>query len=84
MQGRRIETQANPVAGDYYKHRDGRWHGVCPNGLHCNLSNHIVTVNPDGTITVAPSILCSLTGTFDSDKAKCWHGYLRNGVWEEC
>ena len=46
-----------------------------PNGAIADLSNHEVTANDDGTITVSPSILVTGIGK--------WHGYLINGVWSE-
>jgi|GEM_PF-6498146 hypothetical protein len=33
--------------------------------------------NPDNTITVSPSIRMS------DENGECWHGFLRNNVWEE-
>lgn len=55
------------------------WFCTTPNGLFGNISNHEVKINPNGTITVAPSILVS--GGADG---KSYHGYLINGVWREC
>lgn len=84
MKGREIihyPTDKLPVAGDYWKDSFGKYHGVTPNGLFTNLSNHHVVENTDGTITVSPSILVKLpTG----DKEIVWHGYLENSIWREC
>ncbi len=65
--------------GEYGKNpRNGYWYARPP-GCHTgNLVNHEVIENPDGTITVKPSILIS-----DGEK-ELWHGYLKNGYWREC
>lgn len=52
------------------------FHGMCPNGLLCNLSSHNVIEHSDRTITVSPSILCS-NGT------ETWHGFLEKGIWKQ-
>jgi hypothetical protein len=50
------------------------WYVKSPSGNICTLrDNHQVTEHPDGTITVAPSIVFP-----HSDR---WHGFLRRGVW---
>lgn len=36
-----------------------------------------ITENPDGTITVSPSIWLQAPGNPDAE----WHGYLEKGVW---
>ncbi len=70
--------------GDYWKDDDG-WHGYTPNGLLMWIKNHHVEEHTDGTISVVPgpwgsnSILVS-----NGSGNKSWHGYIRNGVWEEC
>lgn len=91
MQGRRIEHKDNERCepGDYYKDPIGEWRGQTPNGLDVWLRNHHVEENEDGTITVVAgpwgsnSILAT-RGTRDNPHYKEWHGYIRNGNWEEC
>lgn len=63
--------------GEYTKWH-GAWYAHCPGPLDlvANLSSHQVAENPDGSITVEPSILCG-------DGKVSWHGYLRAGVWSE-
>jgi hypothetical protein len=60
------------------------WHTIPPCGhigfLHSE--NHHVTEHDDGTITVDPSIWCHSGG--ESHNERCWHGFLRKGVWREC
>lgn len=56
---------------------EGKWYACTPNGLLANLGNHSVSENPDGTISVTPSILVR-----GHDKE--WHGYLTDGEWREC
>jgi len=85
MQGRRVECTENGLPkdeqpGDYW-FWEGIWWAEAPNGFIANLSNHTVTENPDGTITVQPSIL--VWRTIDGQRQD-WHGYLENGIWREC
>lgn len=56
---------------------DGKrtWMVRTPNGHLGNLGNHDVTENPDGTITVSPSILVS------NHTGELYHGFLRAGEW---
>ena len=83
MQGirRDYDDDSIPNAGEYGK-QHGQWYGVppAPADLHANLSNHQVVEHEDGTITVSPSILVSLTYP---DQHWEWHGYLERGVWRE-
>jgi hypothetical protein len=65
--------------GDYWQAGDG-WAGKVPNGMRCGLRHHVVTEYPDGTITVAPSILLTCPGAPEWD----WHGFLERGVWRTC
>lgn len=65
------------LAPGEYTQWNGEWYGCTPNGLLAGLRQHHITEHADGTITVAPSILCS-QGTAS------WHGYLKAGIWEEC
>jgi hypothetical protein len=92
MQGKRIENPDNGLAdpGEYWKDVDGTWYGITPNGLYGWFRNHHVEEHEDGTISVLPggggssnSILCS-NGTTKPRYKKQWHGYIRDGVWEEC
>lgn len=54
------------------------WYAVPPGtDLVANLSSHQITEHGDGTISVSPSILVG-------DGRASWHGFLRNGVFEEC
>jgi hypothetical protein len=83
MQGRRVDDSAKlheMKPGDYSRQLNGDgsyfWYGVCPNGLLCNLTAHNIVEHDDKTITVDPSILCSLNELQ-------WHGYLKRGVWEQ-
>jgi hypothetical protein len=41
---------------------------------------HTVTVSEDGLVTVDPSIWCQAGG--ENHDEPCWHGFLKNGVWE--
>lgn len=66
-----------PKDGQYGKDVNGQWFGCAPGRFYCNLSNHEVSENSDGSITVAPSIL--ITAHHGQ-----WHGYLKNGDWQEC
>jgi len=54
------------------------WCACTPNDLLANLANHTVTEHEDGTITVAPSILCT-----DGAGGHRWHGFIEKGVWRE-
>jgi hypothetical protein len=86
MIGKRRDLSEEVLAlepGEYGKSSiDGKWYCRAPQsgdfyaGMG-NLSGHTVIENDDGTITVSPSIL--ITGHHD----KQWHGYLKNGIWEE-
>lgn len=82
--GRRVEVDATgcidgklPNPGDYFLFR-GSWYGMTPNGHLAGLGLHVVAENPDGTITVSPSILVSW------GDAPLWHGHLINGEWRSC
>lgn len=84
-QGRRrtnddsIQRYSTLEPGDYWPDSANvAFHGICPNGFHCNLSAHCVVEHDDGTITVSPSILTK------DGQGNEWHGYLKAGVWEEC
>ena len=56
------------------------WYIYLPKCGAGSLRNHTVAENPDGTITVSPSIL--IRG-HDKGVPMQRHGYLRNGIWEE-
>lgn len=63
--------------GEYGKDKDGIWFARPPSKAHIgSLFAHEVKEHPDGTITVSPSILIQ-----QGDIS--WHGYLKNGIWEE-
>lgn len=69
--------------GDYGKClTDGEWYfrppmsGEFYSGIG-GLKLHTIVEHEDGTITVSPSILTT------GHHGKQWHGYLRNGIWEE-
>lgn len=81
MTGRRLPDESDWSSdmqpGTYWK-RKGRWFALTPNELLADLSKHSVTEEPDGTITVSPSILVN------RDMPVSWHGYLERGVWRSC
>lgn len=81
MKGRKIEYSFKDILpGDYWQDSSGNYHGMTPNGLFANLSNHKIIENLDG-ITVSPSILVKQpTAAGDI----IWHGFLENGIWKEC
>ena len=63
--------------GDYGKETNGVWMARPPGKVHMGcLVNHTVVEHADGTITVSPSILIT-----QGDVQ--WHGYLKQGIWEE-
>lgn len=67
------------LPGEYGKwNKDGHWYAVPPGtDLTANLSAHSIIEHENGAITVSPSILVG-------DGQASWHGYLRNGIFEEC
>jgi hypothetical protein len=79
--GRRIYADVNGdlrlAEGDYgYSPKGGCWQ-VRPPGCHAgSIPWHDIIEHEDGTITVSPSILLE-------DVETIWHGYLKNGNWEE-
>jgi hypothetical protein len=44
---------------------------------------HTFTENPDGTLTIAPSISNLSRGDVGGASDDGWHGYLENGVWRQ-
>jgi hypothetical protein len=64
--------------GEYVRWSN-HWYGRCPNGELCNLTNHNIIENRDGTLTVSPSIL--VNGHLSIKDPKYWHGYLTNNEW---
>lgn len=87
MQGRRIySTPEKPYIvstmepGDYGIDIDGYYICYPPKdgAGPINISTWNVTVNSDGTITVSPSI-----NVMNPDGSSLWHGFLKNGIWEE-
>ena len=94
MKGRRVDwTPSDTIdypfpklkPGEYGKSRDGIWYCCTPSGtegLFGDLRLHTITEHEDGTITVTPSILVTV-----SDKGvitRRYHGFLTNGEWREC
>jgi hypothetical protein len=78
MKGQRRYAELPPMEpGEYGQDWRGKWHGVTPNGLACNLGNHTIVEHDDRTITVKPSIIVT-------DGRSSWHGHLTKGVWGEC
>jgi hypothetical protein len=82
MQGKRHDLTENDFIlemGEYGKDSEGKWFMRVPaKGFGMgSLGLHEITEHSDGTITVSPSILCTGHG------GRQWHGYLRNGIWEE-
>lgn len=61
---------------------DHGWYAETPNGHGGNLNGHDLTVHPDGTLTVAPSI--QVTWMVKGQEVELWHGYLEKGVWRDC
>lgn len=74
------------TAGEYGKEQDGSWYCHVPNhnffGGVGSLRLHAVVENPDGTITVSPSILVKYWDE-QTKSYRQWHGYLKNGIFED-
>jgi hypothetical protein len=70
-----------PVPGAYwFESKAGTWSAMPPGAPeHCrgSLSDHTVIEHEDGTISVSPSILASMSPLFS------WHGFLERGNWRE-
>jgi hypothetical protein len=89
LQGTRVNSRAEATGKDGYipgcywpVGDEGRrqWWIIDPTGHIGRLgTGHSITEFEDGTITVSPSILSTV-----ADHGHDWHGYLREGVWEEC
>lgn len=74
---------ADFVPGTYGKLGD-LWLCRPPRGALGHLANHTVTEHPDGTITVAPSILVNpRPDASEPGAAESWHGFLEAGIWRE-
>jgi len=74
--GRRVDmggVASDRKPGDYWKIVNG-FHGITPNGIHCNLPGTITEFH-DRTITVESPLSVVQDG-------KTWRGYLRFGIWE--
>jgi len=96
MQGKRVELvpqeggfqSLNP--GEYGKWTNGTWYGCTPNDEGCNLGAHRIIEHEDGTITVSPSILVTVSirdpdnSQILLDSKQLWHGFLEKGIWREC
>jgi hypothetical protein len=54
---------------------NGEWHVIAPSGMSGTVNSTIwkLKEEPDGTLTVDPSIWFS--------KPQGWHGYLEKGIW---
>lgn len=84
MRGRRLpDTERTFEPGDYAKREDGKGWYIRPPGGHIGWvstepGHHTVIEHEDGTITVDPSILHK-----KHDGTVIWHGYLREGWWED-
>lgn len=90
LQGRRVETIAEIYAEDaepgvycLARNEDTDPPTVVlwfrdPAGHLGRVSKHAITEEPDGTVTVSPSILATT-----ADHGHDWHGYLERGVWRE-
>lgn len=76
MIGRRVHDLAphELQPGDYgrWAADHDNWYACCPDGKLANLERHQVQEHPDGTITVAPSILVQQPGADPPE----WHGFL--------
>lgn len=73
-----IEQEKFMQPGDYAGPWRGLWLVRAPNGDWGSLtptSGHAVAENPDGTVTVSPSI--------QFETGQRWHGYLKNGEWSQ-
>ena len=86
MRGKRVHVasshELNP--GEYSRTPHG-WRAMTPNGHLASLDAHDVAENPDGTITVSPSIKV-MSSRWDETKktmvpCEVWHGYLERGEW---
>jgi hypothetical protein len=79
MKGKRVNglSPHQFAVGDYGIWDGQGWYGRSPNGYLANLTAHEIIEHPDGTITVKPSILLS------GGRGPVWHGFLKQGVWEE-
>lgn len=81
--GRRIENgwhEYEAVSpGDYWQPEnaaEGEWWFRDPFGSFGRVTTHTVTVHPNGTITVRPSI-----APRPDDPPGSFHGWLTEGVW---
>jgi len=85
MQGKRVEWNGESVLNEleYGKAPSGVWYCCVPGGHMGNLAKHTVVEHEDGTITVSPSILISVTDS-KGKRIELWHGYLEHGIWRKC
>ena len=87
MTGRRIYLDSEKVytslqPGEYCKYED-HWICRCPTSegnLLGTLDKHTVVEHEDGSISVTPSILCSMDYSPEHRQIQ-WHGFLERGVW---
>jgi len=83
MQGKRIYEGFPQNPGEYMKDEEhNRWVFCLPNGIHgaINTKTWQITEHEDGTLTVSPSILT----TVSNNPQYSWHGFLEHGIWREC
>lgn len=84
MQGVRMPDDTSPHlfnVGEYGRY-EGEWYAMAPGNLLAGLAKHDVVENPDGSITVTPSILVGDHVIGHSIDGHQWHGYITDGVWE--
>lgn len=88
MQGRRrdgVET-ISLADGEYKRTASGQVWFRTPNGYLGHVVPHVWAIReePDGSITVSPSIRMSLPEHADRPMKILFHGYLIRGVWTMC
>ena len=79
-----IKNEAGEITGLWFKLPSGGLGRIANKG-HGPDPEHewTITENPDGTVTVDPSILQrEMPGHENDPTLRAWHGHLRNGVWE--
>jgi hypothetical protein len=88
MQGKRVEWNKwndAPILneGEYAKCPNGPWFCCAPGNHMGNLGSHSVVEHEDGTITVSPSILISVSD-HKGNRTELFHGFLEKGIWRKC
>lgn len=69
--------------GSICRDEHGNWECCTPNGRRGLLSLHTVTENPDGTVTVQPSIQVDPVVRDGVAVRPGFHGHLVDSVWTE-